>query len=1311
MATNPNEVLPQDEGAETFPVEPQTPITPDVTSASGDSPNSALTDAFNMPRMQAQSEATAQEGTRERATNWESVKAGANMWATKDIWKFIHRPSFEPSNFDVGAALLEVPFQLTDTEREFLLSNKSRSQEEHKYLLEQLLTERKGAEVFGDNPVFGFIAAALDPVWLGVGAASGGVGTAARFANLGWRTRALMSAGVEATAAVGINSMVGQVRPLSLQEMVVDAMLGGGIAIATTGRGGRGLRKLDPEFPSQEFNAFARSMNPENVSPAVNVTPKYDPDGQFIRNKDGSVIYETTADTRRKAESARAARVARETAEIPSVRMPRADNIPPVEGARLRVTARSAIESTISKISDPKARLFLQSLADRLGPALDDLHIHQVDKPVGSDKRGYYDPGRHEVVLHSRFEDDPWALSHEIMHGATWHKIRYGRMNPNSAHGRIVKDLEDVFNIARRKVQRSKNPAFYEKYFTKNLDEFMAGLWTGDKDFERLMRSIDMPDGRSALSRFVDKVRELLGIPHTETSAFIRALGLSEDLLREPLKIVFDSKGGKEIMQLPANPTRAQLVSEITRTNDLLWNSTKKMGSASGAAAAISWNFHKTLAKYNKRVAGILLDDPLQQAADSADSWARTIRAAFTRNQRTLEDTAMDILKSRGIRERHYLYAPERVMAAQKKLNMELMDELDYRASTFHSTGTAQKGGPGSSPEVVKLADEWEASTKAVLDEQKRSGVFGADEVVGHPGYFPRHWSSAKIGQLERRLEDAGLSPEDARSNLRDGLQEALQSRNPNWDPELSRDVATAILDRARRKGDFNDQTFRHHIGNEGLAVMRDEMTKAGLDPKRMQRVLDVFSGKVDEANKSSRLKSRVDIDGHFQIRLADGTTIKAHDMFETDLLNSMEHYMDEAAGQSAFARMGIKTESDFGKLHDELIRDVPTHDQPAYSQLFHDAVNLVHGRPVGKNFSSGVRFMQAAVQMLGLGSSGMWQLTEYAKLMQRYGIMKSLKHMRRSFRANSDIRNMTPEQAGRLEDILARNSFQDIRLRPMLQKLEDGFDLPTGSNVNVALHRAKQLVPYINAMKWVHHHQANLVGSLVTDTLAEAARGNAKSLDILKKYGIDLDSPLMGQVRRDIAQHGADTTRWADDSLDSIRTGLDRMMDDAVLRSRKGEMPAFAQVNDAGKFIFTFRSFVLGAHNKTLAGTMSRDGWAGLSLLLMYQYPMSLGAVQLNAWRNGQELSDDELVKRATAMMGGIGLFSELVGVLTGESREFGAPGLIAVDRGFGVLSAAGGVARGTSSAGDLAAATLNATPLLAILPFSKAFQETLKD
>ena len=73
---------------------------------------------------------------------------------------------------------------------------------------------------------------------------------------------------------------------------------------------------------------------------------------------------------------------------------------------------------------------------------------------------------------------------------------------------------------------------------------------------------------------------------------------------------------------------------------------------------------------------------------------------------------------------------------------------------------------------------------------------------------------------------------------------------------------------------------------------------------------------------------------------------------------------------------------------------------------------------------------------------------------------------------------------------------------------------------------------------------------------------------------------------------------------------------------------------------------------------------------------------------------------------MGSIGLFGELAGVISGQKQQFGAPGLIPIDR---MYKAASTLSQG--NAGSAAAALLTATPILSIIPGTKALAETLKD
>lgn len=198
-----------------------------------------------------------------------------------------------------------------------------------------------------------------------------------------------------------------------------------------------------------------------------------------------------------------------------------------------------------------------------------------------------------------------------------------------------------------------------------------------------------------------------------------------------------------------------------------------------------------------------------------------------------------------------------------------------------------------------------------------------------------------------------------------------------------------------------------------------------------------------------------------------------------------------------------------------------------------------------------------------------------------------------------------------------------------------------------------------------------------------------------------------MVRLTDEIKQVGTDTSKWTDGLWAEVRGPLTKAMDDTVLRNRTGEIPAFAQFSQVGKFIFTFRSFVLGAHNKVLAGTLGREGFAGLGLLMLYQMPLSMLATAANQTIQGKGIKDEkELIAKSFGQMGSFGLFSDLFGIISGEKQQFGAPGLILMDR---LYKTAGAAAQGNF--GQAAESAISATPILSIIPGIRGFSELISE
>jgi len=719
----------------------------------------------------------------------------------------------------------------------------------------------------------------------------------------------------------------------------------------------------------------------------------------------------------------------------------------------------------------------------------------------------------------------------------------------------------------------------------------------------------------------------------------------------------------------------------------------------------MSWSLHKSLAAFGsqgKKTADLWVDNPLNMGGDSIVSQTRAVRAELSSLQYVFEDLVTKELANRGYGTLRRAIPSREAKAAQMQLERELSMEMLARDRESRLGLSTPRD---TAPAIKEMADALDNVYAKTLDAMQKAGVKGADEVQQSSGYFSRKWDITRMEQAKAKLQAAGYTEAEAGDAISRIISQGLRKAN-GWESKLSDSVAKAIVDRTRRKGYFEDAAFHSHVGNAAAKELRD-MLETQLNPSELERVMSVVTGVSDEAGKLSSMKRRLDIDMNAGIPLKNGESVTVADLIDPGLVRLTDSYLDQVSGRIGMARKGIVEMSDIDKSRTAFLEGITEPDQRGQAaKLFDQMVDSVMGRPVGEDMPQFMRNSQAFTRTVGLAGAGLWQLTEYAPIMARFGAVRTMhafmKHAR--FKAFRD-QLKSGEVSSHLVDILTNNAAQDIRIRPYVDRLEDNFEVPTSAVLHRSLLQAQQLVPYINGMKLVMRHQSVMTANLIVDTINRAAKGDAKAMRMLGDYG--LESRVIEDNAAALRAAAGDTAKWPDGLWEQMRGPLNKMVDDAVLRSRTGEIPAFAQFSAVGKFIFTFRSYVLAAHNKIMAGTLSREGLAGLSLLLLYQMPLAMLATEANAQMRGKQFKDDkELAAQAISQMGAIGLFSELWGAATGQKQQFGAPGLIAIDRLYKLGNTAF-----QGDVGGTANALIQATPLLGIMPAAKAIGNALKE
>lgn len=746
--------------------------------------------------------------------------------------------------------------------------------------------------------------------------------------------------------------------------------------------------------------------------------------------------------------------------------------------------------------------------------------------------------------------------------------------------------------------------------------------------------------------------------------------------------------------ELPPSLQPGAVVSEPAVVAKDVETALGQQGKANGVGRKIMWNMQKTMSEYGvvgKKVADLFYDNNSDLSLTSVESHKESVlsglRDAGQIEYEHMLRTAM-AEDGYGLAKMVNPFTSRDAYAAQAKIEKELQLEL-FRREQFMREGR-KPNRDGVSERIANMADKLDQMHAKALQEMKAAGVTGADDILERPGYMNRKWSSVAMDDAMDRLKKMGLDNEQARKKLNELVALGIRRAN-TMEKELADKIGAVFVNRALDKGLFEDGVF--NAGEGAASTIRDILKESGTSHADIERVMAALRSTTDEAGKAGILKHRLDIDYKATIRVGN-ESVSITDLIDSRVSTIVDQYLHQVSTQVAFARKGLKKRSDISALREELLRDTPLEKRDAARDLFDNTVAHLRGEPNGAKVNDNFRLMQAYGRTITLAWSGLWQMTEFANAMGEYGLRKTMRYAIQEIPGFKKMLS-NPENATSLNNVLADHSVASMRLRPFLAKFEDGYEMDTFNAMQLSAQTAGQLVPYANGMRYVHHKQAAIVGNLILDRLDQASKGNAKAREALRTYG--LESQVMDKLAVEIKTHGYDVDKWDSAVWADARPAFGKMMDSAVLKTRLGDMPAFAAFDQVGKFVFTYRSFVLAAHNKVLAGNLERNGAAGVGLVMMYQLPLALAAVQAQSTIRGEgTLKPDDLFKKALGQMGGLGLFSEPIKWATGESNSVGAPGLIPIDRAIKLgVSGLHGDAR---AAGGTAATML---PVLSAVPF----------
>lgn len=1184
------------------------------------------------------------------ATKMETLSAAANNWVTTGVYHAMTDPVFPKDDSNPADTIKHLNFTMNDAQMKYVLGGTS--VEARQFRADRVRAQMQEAPALSDNFWTGVLGTGGDPLMLAIP-----FGTAATAGRAGWAAK-MAVAGAQSAALTGVAQTA---MPMSNEDRI---LMGALEMVAAPTMAFKGTKKVmqegklvevpvrvpvDPDFPHAELTQLARAVEPTPVAKPAAF-------GAHASSEAGDIVLEQVDGKFHLSTSYEGKVVDKEVFD----------------------SMDDAKEAFADAVDFDEATIGHQSWKD----TADTLTIDLPEKaaPVPS----FLKEG--ETYNFTTSKGEQITVTKE-----------FAKMQPSVPEGYILKE-EEKHAILRASTTDGKSVGTMD--FAPGSNDLIVEV---DKAYRRKGIGTVLYDLAENMGADLKTTEGALEIsPDALALREARAKRVKDVVMYEDIGLTKERTFPADLTpNVPHEPSKAFKAVEKTVTKEATTFQEK-------TGQLIMLNIHKELSSFGpagKEFADLMIDNNLDLSVNSVESIKRGAYVDLKNPMRGFDEGLMDAMAEEGAGTLQRIFNPESAKV-QNKINSEVYLEM-LRRDQASRQGRSYIDNTVPT-RTTKMADSLDAVGKRSDAEQKAAGVVGSEGFEWKPGWISRAWDSLKIDTATNKLMAYGKTAKEAKAMLTEMLARSYADANLGMEWETAHDVATATLDRATRKGIYEDSAFIRNAGNNDTKVLRDELKKAGIEGQRLERVMGIMTGMSDEKAKAGFLKHRVAMDYTASLQLGD-EVINVTDLLDHNAKGLMDNHIDKASAEIAMARKGYGEASKIDELRVRMMEETKHNPmlQEKAKNLFEGVMASTKGLPHGEQIGQWLRNMNALNRMTVLGAAGLWQLTEYAGMMYHYGALKTIKYAIQELPGfkqlmATDVLDKTVST--QLKDILEGAAADAVRMQPYVNKYADGMAMPESATRSARLEHATQLVPMLNGMKYVHGHQARIMANHIIDSINGAVRGDTKMAAQLEKYGLNAET--LAKLKTDVTAHGMDVAKWSDGAWQSARPAVMKMMDEGVLHARMGDMPSWMMLSSVGKFLGTYRGFVFAAHNKLLAGTMARDGFAGVALMMLYQMPITAVVAQANAVMNGKPpLSIKELVAATFTRMGMFGLFGDVVNVLQGNDAGKTAA-TIPLSRSANLIHQGVLLASGEGSKSKFAHAAFQVTPALAVIPVLKMME-----
>lgn len=916
------------------------------------------------------------------------------------------------------------------------------------------------------------------------------------------------------------------------------------------------------------------------------------------------------------------------------------------------VTRVKSGHAELDRIAKKSTDSMLQALAERLKAALKmdvPIEVWTKKKFEQEKSRAHYDLGSHTVRI--GVGDSDWVIMHELAHAATALKMRFGKANPDSVHGQLFNQLEELRNhtkaawdalgsseqakriiagrnkIERREMEKVKNEKQANRamsdadasnnvdYYFKNADEFVAGLYSGDTAYVKFLSELAVPaSGQNFLTKAVQIIKDLLGLSNVETNALARALNIVDQIMDSPLNV--NLSGGRwddlprGIKMAPTSPAGVIGSWETTALQQKVLDALSRVNITRSASKAAE-GLLSGLGYVDKRTGGWLVT-PAQRLSQSASTVARRAGALLFENAAGTDARNSTVSINYERLRRGY------TDAYLADIEKNLIEAMTPREKARYLTGFGAKAGVeridtlvaterAKKRQAVKAGSNYQypqtpiGRMAAVMDEQVRrvtdEGISVGNQYAkdvsggGWAGFAPQVWKWDKFATAnssDRKVWDA------LKKNFTEQYTEMIV------DPAIAKATQAGANSQelAAIRATLLKQVEAKVETRMGEAI-RDPQTRGNRDDTKFAKIAaelldENFAGQAVTGQVVTDFRKALgDIvkdrsrTDFDMLREVDG--VRLLDYVDHSVVESVQHIGHRFAGQNAMARAGLKDPHYFDALMDLAAKD-------GASQA--DMEDLAFA---GRAFGFMPSIAQDAPAMAALrnfayasmmGKLGFSQLADLGAIASNLGVGSMFRTLGRSLLREPAL----VQQLGRMSLTLVG---QDYRLhRLTADVLPDGRAMSGGlQSLQVVSNRAAQLVSHLSLSNFMNKtlHKAFLPTMIEDLSRAVSGRDGGMSARRLADAGITQDMADRIKVMLDTHDAGRKAgdrfnwDAWTDtEAMDKFIEATHRITYQTFQRSLVGEAQAWRSESQVGVLFGQFRGFGLTAMEKSTARNLN---------------------------------------------------------------------------------------------------------------------------